>query len=163
SGPNQASLCASKTVTPLSTDQPMSRRGMAFFASMVLTLACTGLAGVSRAAAEPRHAIAMHGEPALPDGFTELPYTNPAAPKGGRMVQGVGGTFDNLNPFIVKGLAAQGIRGPLVANTNVIAGYVVESLMARGLDEPFALYGLVAQTVETNAERSYVTFTLNPA
>ena len=62
------------------------------------------------------------------------------------------GTFDSLNPFIVKGLAVQAVRG-----------YVVESLMARGYDEPFTLYGLLAQTVETDDARSYVVFSLNPA
>ena len=90
-------------------------------------------------------------------------YVNPDAPKGGRLVQGVLGTFDSLNPFIVKGLPAHGLRAPLVSGSNIISGYVVESLMARGYDEPFTLYGLVAQTVETDDARSYVTFTLNPA
>jgi peptide/nickel transport system substrate-binding protein len=104
------------------------------------------------AAAEPRHGIAMHGEPALPAGFTRLPYADPAAPKGGRLVHGVLGTFDSLNPFIVRGIAPQSIRG-----------YVVESLMARGYDEPFTLYGLIARAVETDAQRSYVTFHLDPA
>ena len=101
---------------------------------------------------EPRHGIAMHGEPALPPGFEHVRYANPAAPKGGRLIQGVLGTFDSLNPFIVKGLAPTQIRG-----------YVVESLLARGYDEPFTLYGLLARTVETDDERSYVTFTLDPA
>ncbi|HEY5607857.1 MAG TPA: extracellular solute-binding protein [Alphaproteobacteria bacterium] len=100
----------------------------------------------------PQHGIAMHGEPALPEGFRQLRYANPDAPKGGRMTQGVLGTFDNLNPFIVKGLAPAQIRG-----------YVVESLLARGYDEPFALYGLLARTVETDADRNTVTFTLDPA
>src|SRR5262244_515860 len=85
-------------------------------------------AGVAHAQ-EARHGIAMHGEPALAAGFTELRYANPAAPKGGRLVQGVLGTFDSLNPFIVKGLFAQGMRAPLVSGTNIISGYVVESLM----------------------------------
>ena len=67
-------------------------------------------------------------------------------------MQGVLGTFDSLNPLIVKGLAVQAIRG-----------YVVESLMARGYDEPFTLYGLLARTVETDEARSYVTFSLDPA
>lgn len=103
-------------------------------------------------AGQPRHAIAMHGEPVLPAGFTVLPYVNPQAPQGGRLVQGVLGTFDSLNPLIVKGLAVQSVRG-----------YVIESLMARGYDEPFTLYGLLAQSVETDDKRSYVTFTLDPA
>ena len=75
----------------------------------------------------------------------------PHAPKGGRLVQGVLGTFDSLNPLIVNGLPLPSIRG-----------HVIEGLMARGYDEPFTLYGLLAQTVETDAERSYVTFNLNP-
>ena len=103
-------------------------------------------------AGEARHAIAMHGAPAWPEGFTRVPYANPNAPKGGRLVQGVLGTFDSLNPFIVKGIAPPAIRN-----------YVVESLMARGYDEPFTLYGLIARGVETDAQRSYVTFHLDPA
>ena len=94
----------------------------------------------------------MHGTPALPDGFTAVPYANPDAPKGGRLVEGVLGTFDSLNPLIVQGLAVQPVRG-----------YVVESLMARSYDEPFSLYGLLAQQIETDDARTFVTFTLNPA
>jgi peptide/nickel transport system substrate-binding protein len=104
------------------------------------------------AAAEAAYAIAMHGAPALPEGFAAMPYANPDAPKGGRLVQGVLGTFDSLNPLIVQGLPAQSLRG-----------YVIESLMARGYDEPFTLYGLLARTVETDDARSYVTFGLDPA
>jgi peptide/nickel transport system substrate-binding protein len=107
-------------------------------------------------AAEPchaggNHAIAMHGEPALPADFTHMPYANPDAPKGGRLIQGILGTFDSLNPLIVRGLAVQQIRG-----------FVVESLMARGNDEAFTLYGLLAKSVETDDARSYVTFHLDP-
>src|SRR4051812_13381252 len=94
----------------------------------------------------------MHGEPALQPGFDHPRYANPAALKGGRLTQGVLGTFDSLNPFVVKGLALSQIRG-----------YVVESLLARGYDEPFTLYGLLARTVETDANRTYVTFALDPA
>ncbi len=97
------------------------------------------------------HAIAMHGDPALADGFSHMPYANPDAPKGGGIVFGVAGTFDSLNPFIVKGIAVQQIRG-----------YVVESLMTRGNDEPFTLYGLLAKSIETDEARSYVTFRINP-
>lgn len=99
-----------------------------------------------------RHAIAMHGEPAWGPGFDHPTYADPHAPKGGTLVQGVLGTFDSVNPLIVKGLPAVNIRN-----------YVVESLLARGYDEPFTLYGLLAETVETNAARSEVTFTLNAA
>jgi peptide/nickel transport system substrate-binding protein len=101
--------------------------------------------------AEESYAIAMHGAPALPADFSHMPYANPDAPKGGRLVQGFLGTFDSLNPLIVRGLAVQQIRG-----------FVVESLMARGNDEAFTLYGLLAKTVETDDARSYVTFHLDP-
>lgn len=117
-----------------------------------LTAAVLSAGASSIAQAEPRHAIAMHGEPALAADFTELRYANPAAPKGGRLVWGVVGTFDSLNPLIIKGISVPAIRG-----------HVIESLMARGYDEPFTLYGLLAQTVETDRARSFVTFTLNPA
>jgi len=111
------------------------------------------LAGMASAAlAEPTHAIAMHGKPAMADGFIALPYANPDAPKGGRLVEGVLGTFDSLNPMIVQGLPVQTIRG-----------YVVESLMARSYDEPFTLYGLLARTIDTDDARSSVTFALDPA
>lgn len=103
-------------------------------------------------AGSAQHAIAMHGEPALASGFSHFRYVNPNAPKGGRLVRGLTGTFDTLNPFVVKGLPVEFIRG-----------YVIESLMARGYDEPFTLYGLLAQHVETDAARTYVTFGINPA
>ena len=102
------------------------------------------------------YALAMHGNPALPANFTHLPYFNPDAPKGGRLVWGNLGTFDSLNPMIVRGIAVQQVR-----SFNFERGYVIESLMARGEDEPFTLYGLLARTVETDDARSYVTFRLD--
>jgi peptide/nickel transport system substrate-binding protein len=107
--------------------------------------------GWAAAAGEPRHAIAMHGEPALGPDFKAFAYVNPDAPKGGTLVQGALGTFDSLNPLIVKGVSAISLRS-----------YVVESLLTRGYDEPFTLYGLLAATVETDAARSYVTFRIDP-
>jgi peptide/nickel transport system substrate-binding protein len=103
------------------------------------------------ASAAESFAIAMHGAPALPADFAHMPYANPDAPKGGRLVQGILGTFDSLNPLIVKGIAIQQVRG-----------FVVESLMARGNDEAFTLYGLLARSVETDDARSQVTFHLDP-
>ena len=102
--------------------------------------------------AQAAHAIAMHGTPAMPEDFAAVPYANPDAPKGGRLIEGVLGTFDSLNPLIVQGLAVQTVRG-----------YVIESLMARGYDEPFTLYGLLAQSIETDDARTFVTFTLDSA
>ncbi len=94
----------------------------------------------------------MHGDPALTANFDHLPYANPAAPKGGRLKLAFQGTFDSLNPFNLKaGSTAQGLNGN-----------IFETLMARSSDEPFSLYGLIAQSIETDAERSYATFRLDP-
>lgn len=117
--------------------------------------ACCGAVALAAAApqsAEAAHAIAMHGAPAMPPDFIAMPYVNPDAPKGGLLVEGELGTFDSLNPLIVLGLPVQAVRG-----------FVVESLMARGYDEPFTLYGLLARSVETDDARDFVTFSLDPA
>lgn len=103
-------------------------------------------------AAEPaRHGIAMHGEPALPDGFPHLPYVDPDAPRGGRITLALHGSFDSLNPLIVLGVAP-----------DVVPRYVLQSMMMRSLDEPFTVYGLVARSAEMPEDRSSVTFNLDP-
>lgn len=106
------------------------------------------------AVAEPRHGIAMHGEPALQAGFAQLPYVNADAPKGGRIVFGALGTFDTLNPYVVRGIAAHGIAAPMQL--------VYQTLMMRSADEPFTLYGLLAESIDVPDDRSSVTFKLNP-
>jgi peptide/nickel transport system substrate-binding protein len=118
----------------------------------VLTCALAlGANPAGAAAAEPVHALAMHGTPKHPPGFTHLPYVNPDAPRGGRLVLGQHGTFDSLNPFVIKGQAAAGLRN-----------YVYESLLARAGDEPFTLYGLIAESIEVPPDRSSATFHLRP-
>ncbi len=103
------------------------------------------------AMAEPRHAIAMYGEPALPPDFVSLPYANPDAPKGGTIVFGETGGFDSLNPYILKGRAPWGVQT-----------MVFETLMGRNWDEPFSLYGLIAESLEIGPEREWVEFRLRP-
>jgi peptide/nickel transport system substrate-binding protein len=103
------------------------------------------------AVAQPQHGIAMYGAPALPADFAALPYANPDAPKGGTFVVGNTGGFDSLNPFIRKGTVPWQLR---------FLAY--ESLMGRSYDEPFTLYGLLAETIEVPDDRSWVEFTLRP-
>lgn len=112
------------------------------------------LAGLSPApaTAQPRHGIAMYGEPGLPQDFVSLPYANPDAPRGGRIVFAEIGGFDSLNPYILRGTAPWAV-GQLT----------VQSLLERNYDEPFALYGVLAETVDTDDSRSYVEFTLRDA
>ncbi len=111
-------------------------------------------ASVVAASAEPRHGAAMHGLPALPPDFAHFPHVRPDAPKGGRIVFGVQGTFDTLNPFVVRGVAAQAIAPP--------NGLVVQSLMMRSPDEPFSLYAAIAASIDMPEDRSRVTFRLDP-
>ncbi len=108
------------------------------------------------AVAEPMHGIAMHGEPALPPDFAHFPFVNPAAPKGGRIDYAVQGSFDSLNPLIVQGDAARGLLDQAFGNT------VFDTLLMRSRDEAFTLYPLLAESVETDDERTFVEFTLDP-
>ncbi|MBC7181104.1 MAG: ABC transporter substrate-binding protein, partial [Roseovarius sp.] len=101
--------------------------------------------------AQPQHGIAMYGAPALPPDFVSLPYANPDAPKGGRVVTGNVGGFDSLNPFILRGTPPW-----------QLADLTHETLMGRSWDEPFSLYGLLAESVETDEDRRWVEFTLRP-
>jgi peptide/nickel transport system substrate-binding protein len=116
-----------------------------------IALLCLAVLTGKAVAAGPRHAIAMHGEPAYAAGFSHFNYANPSAPKGGKLTQGIVGTFDSINPFVIRGNPFQQLRG-----------YVVESLMVRSQDEPFTLYGLIASAVETDDARSFVAFTIDP-
>ena len=96
------------------------------------------------------HGVSMFGELKYGPGFEHFDYANPDAPKGGRMVQSAVGTFDNLNPFILRGTAAAGVS------------LIFDTLMAGNLDEPFSEYGLLAESVEMPEDRSWVAFTLRP-
>lgn len=112
-----------------------------------MILACMTSQGI----ASPAHGIAMYGTPALPPDFVSLPYANPDAPKGGKVVTGNVGGFDSLNPFILRGSPPW-----------QLADLTHESLMGRSWDEPFTLYGLLAESVETDEARTWVEFTLRP-
>ena len=109
------------------------------------------LATAQNAIAEPMHGIAMYGQPELPPGFDSLPHVNRDAPKGGKIVFGLAGTFDSMNPWIIKGKSPTAIRS-----------HMYESLMGRNWDEPFTLYGLLAESIETGPERDWVEFALRP-
>jgi peptide/nickel transport system substrate-binding protein len=134
-----------------------SRMGPSVVIRLALALVFPIIFGCGPARAEENHAIAMHGAPLVPPDFTHLPYFNPNAPKGGRLVWGLLGTFDSLNPMIVRGIPVQQVR-----SYGFERGYTIESLMARAENEPFTLYGLIAKTVETDDARDFVTFHLDP-
>ncbi|MDW3099683.1 MAG: extracellular solute-binding protein [Alphaproteobacteria bacterium] len=118
----------------------------------LLTFLAGSLAVTAGAQAQtPQHGIAMHGSPKYPADFTRYDYVNDRAPKEGEIKLAAIGGFDSLNPMIIRGSSAAGIRW-----------HVFESLMGRAYDEPFSLYGLIAETITTPDDRSWVEFTLRP-
>ncbi|MCC5985437.1 MAG: ABC transporter substrate-binding protein [Rhodobacteraceae bacterium] len=117
--------------------------------ALILAGAALAALPADQAMAGPAHGIAMYGDPALPQDFEHLPHANPDAPQGGRIVFGEVGGFDSLNPYIRRGTAPWGV-GLLT----------VETLLGRSYDEPFTMYGVLAESVETNAARDFVEFTL---
>ncbi|MEC7028502.1 MAG: extracellular solute-binding protein, partial [Pseudomonadota bacterium] len=92
----------------------------------------------------------MHGQPKYGVDFDHLDYANPDAPKGGTLKQAALGTFDSLNPYAIKGKAAEGMS------------YFYDTLMQRVWDEPFTMYPLIAETVEIPEDRSSIAVHVNP-
>lgn len=103
----------------------------------------------------PSHALSLYGDIKYPPGFTHVDYVNPEAPKGGFVRFSDLGTFDNLNPFILKGVSF--VR---FANSFMGSGALFDSLMAGTADEPSTAYGLIAEAVELPEDRMGITFTL---
>ena len=124
---------------------------LGFIHSFIIATFICILTPVGIAQAGPKHGIAMYGEPALPHDFVSLPYANPNAPKGGTVVSAEGGTFTSLNPHVRKGSVPWQLR---------FLAY--ESLMGRSYDEPFSLYGLLAESIETDETRRWVEFSIHP-
>jgi len=113
------------------------------------TFALLLLTGLAEAA--PQHALTLYGEkPKYPPGFAHFEYVNPDAPKGGTLRQAGFGSFDSLNPFINKGVAADDI------------GLVYDTLTTNSLDEPFTVYGLLAEKIEKGPNNEWVRFYLRP-
>jgi microcin C transport system substrate-binding protein len=120
-------------------------RGVAIWSgAMLLAAHAVALA----AEAVSGHGIAMHGDLKYGPGFTHFDYVNPNAPKGGEIRQAALGTFDSFNPFVVRG------------NPATDMGRIYDTLMVASADEPFSEYGLLAERIDTPADRSWVAFTL---
>jgi microcin C transport system substrate-binding protein len=112
-------------------------------------------------------AIAILAKPQLPPDFPYFPYVDPNAPKGGEVALSVVGTFDNFNPFILRGSSAMGLTGSFVilpggSGSGSTVGHVWESLLTSSADEADAGYGHLAQTIEIPADKMWVAFDLRP-
>src|SRR5512144_1836977 len=151
---NGAALTGSRAVRPDGRMAAMLRRDFVKTAA----LAALGAAAVPRqsAATAPAggsvssHGLSMYGDLKYGRDFRHLDYVDPRAPRGGQVRLSAIGTFDTLNPFVIKGVPAAGIGG------------VFETLLTPALDEASAEYGLIAETVEVPADRAWVQFTLRP-
>jgi microcin C transport system substrate-binding protein len=128
------------------------RTRAAVAAALAVAVAFTGAAarGAEEGEVAARHGIAMHGDLKYGPEFQHFDYVSPDAPVGGEMKLSATGTFDSLNPFIIKGVPATGV------------GLLFESLMTSSADEPFSEYGLLAESIEVPEDRSWVAFTLHP-
>lgn len=89
--------------------------------------------------------------PKYPDNFKHFDYVNPDAPKGGKIIFPGFGNYDSFNPFILKGVAADGL-----------SQLVFETLMVQSSDEPYSLYGLIANDIQLAQDKLSVTFKVNP-
>ena len=127
----------------------MLRRFFAIFLVVPLLIAVPALAQED-ASVIKSHGISRFGDLKYPADFTHFDYVNPDAPKGGELRMSAPGTFDSLNPFIVKGTPA------------AAGGLIYDTLLASSLDEPTSMYGLVAESIEYPEDKSWVIFDLRP-
>ena len=124
-------------------------RRLAFAVAALATL----MLGADAGFAQPRHGWSIFGVLKYPSGFDHFDYVNPDAPRGGRIAT-IGtssvNTFDSLNGYILRGDAAQRLD------------LLFDSLMVRATDEPDAMYGLVASTIDVADDKSSAIFALRP-
>ncbi|MCK5554773.1 MAG: ABC transporter substrate-binding protein, partial [Alphaproteobacteria bacterium] len=103
----------------------------------------------SVAFADQTYAIAMHGQPRYPTDYKHFDYAKPDAPKGGNLKTSKSGTFDNLNSLVIFGNSAEGLE------------LISDKLMQRAWNEPFTLYGLIAESIDVAPDRSWIIFHLH--
>ena len=113
-----------------------------------LAAAALAAAALSAAAARTAHGVSAFGDLKYPPGFAHFDYVNPDAPKGGTLRLWGLDSFETLNPFTLKGRKEEW------------NGLVFDTLMARAEDEPDALYGLVAESIDLPEDRSWAAFRL---
>ncbi len=130
-----------------------SRLPPAALAALAVSALATGPAAAETVDEVPTvHGLALYDEPALPEGFTHFPYVNPDAPSGGTLTQAaVGGSFDSTNSFIVRGTPAAGLSE------------IYDTLVEGNPDEPFSVYGLLAEGMRLDPGREWIEFDLRPA
>lgn len=123
---------------------------MKAFLPACLVLIFSALAATATEEPVWRHGTSLIGEPAYAPGFARFNYVNPGAPKGGVARMSDNGSFDSLNPVPAKGTTPKGL------------GLIYDTLMTSALDEPSAMYGLVASALRYPKDFGWVSFRLRP-
>jgi len=117
-------------------------------AIVLVAIVLAALAGP--ATAEGVHGLSLYGPPKYPADFKHFDYVKPDAPKGGEIRLSAIGSFDSLNPFILRGQPAANSALPF------------ETLTEGSSDEPFSEYSRLAESIEVAPDRSWVAFALRP-
>jgi len=120
------------------------------FAARALAILLLLAPPLAAAEAPARYGMSIFGALKYGPDFQHFDYVNPAAPKGGELHMVSIDSFDSVNPFILKGVAADGLDATF------------ESLMMASEDEPDSVYSLIARSVELDPERGFVAFNLRP-
>ena len=121
-----------------------------WFILLILLLVMQSVSMVFATEIYERKSISMHGEPSLSPGFDSYQHADINSMQGGTLKLASLGTYDSMNPFIVKGRSAYGIRN-----------YIFESLLSRNYSEPFSLYGLIAEKIIYPEDRKWIEFHIN--
>lgn len=135
-------------VTARTAERP--RRAALATAFMALAIGVAALSVSAEEAVIKAHGVSTFGDLKYGPDFTHFDYVNPDAPKGGEFSTWAFGTFDSLTPYILKGNAAAG------------ATVFYDSLLTGNLEEPDAMYGLVAESLEYPENREWVIFRMRP-
>ena len=122
---------------------------MKYSAIFVLIISMLGALNGRVVVASPSQAMGYEAK--YKKEFKHFDYVNPEAPKRGELNLSSVGNFDSLNPFVLKGISAEGL-----------STLMFETLMTPSMDEPFSQYGLLANDSELAKDRLSVTFQLNP-
>ncbi len=99
---------------------------------------------------ETVHGLALYDDPALPADFDHFPHVDPEAPKGGRLRRAATGSYDSTNPFIIRGTPATGLT------------QTYDTLLTTNPDEPFSMYGLIAEGIRLDPDRRWMEFDIRP-
>jgi microcin C transport system substrate-binding protein len=126
------------------------RRGAILVMAVGLLAAGPGALAAAEPGVQTAHGLSMFGDLKYGPGFRHFEYVNPEAPRGGEVRLAAVGTFDTLNPFVLLGVPAVGL------------GQVFDTLTVGSADEAFSQYGLIAESIQVPADRSWVAFTLRP-